>query len=141
MDDIVKRIRQQSYFGLEPYEAADEIEQLRKQLIEAYAEIERLKIENISFACNLRGKHATTGATYEILRTQLTASKDREQQFRNEITTLRQRVAELEKQRDELLAALERLSFAAMCRDSTMGDQCRLIEVMAELAIHRLFVG
>ena len=41
---------------------------------------------------------------------------------------------ELEKQRDELLAALERLSFAAMCRDSTMGDPCRLIEVRAELA-------
>ena len=43
-------------------------------------------------------------------------------------------VSELTKQRDELLAALERLSFAAMCRDSTMGDPCRLIEVRAELA-------
>ena len=37
-------------------------------------------------------------------------------------------------QRDELLAALRRLSFAALCRDSTMGDPCRLIEVKAELA-------
>lgn len=37
-------------------------------------------------------------------------------------------------QRDELLSALERLSFAALCRDNTMGDQCRLIEVRAELA-------
>lgn len=40
----------------------------------------------------------------------------------------------LEKQRDELLAALERLSFAAMCRDNTMGDPSRLIEVKAELS-------
>lgn len=40
----------------------------------------------------------------------------------------------ISKQRDELLAALERLSFAALCRDSTMGDPCRLIEVKAELA-------
>ena len=36
-------------------------------------------------------------------------------------------------QRDELLAALRRLSFAALCRDSTMGDPCRLMEVRAEL--------
>ena len=42
--------------------------------------------------------------------------------------------ATFRRQRDELLAALERLSFAAMCRDSTMGDPCRLIEVRAELA-------
>lgn len=34
----------------------------------------------------------------------------------------------------DLLAALERLSFAAECRDNTMGDACRLIEVKAELA-------
>ena len=34
MDDIVKRIRQQSYFGLEPYEAANEIEQLRQRVQE-----------------------------------------------------------------------------------------------------------
>lgn len=38
-----------------------------------------------------------------------------------------------EMQRDKLLAALKRLSFAAMCRDNTMGDPCRLIEVKAEL--------
>lgn len=30
--------------------------------------------------------------------------------------------------------ALERLSFAAMCRDNTMGDPSRLIEVKAELS-------
>ncbi len=33
-----------------------------------------------------------------------------------------------------LLAALKRLSFAALARDATMGDQCRLVEVRAELA-------
>ena len=38
MDDIVKRIRQQSYFGLEPYEAADEIEQLRQRVAELEGE-------------------------------------------------------------------------------------------------------
>ena len=34
----------------------------------------------------------------------------------------------------DLLASLERLSFAAECRDNTMGDACRLFEVKAELA-------
>lgn len=42
-------------------------------------------------------------------------------------------LAEITRQRDELLAALERLSFAAECRDNTMGDACRLIAVKAEL--------
>lgn len=40
----------------------------------------------------------------------------------------------LKQQREELLSALERLSFAAECRDNTVGDACRLIEVRAELA-------
>lgn len=43
-------------------------------------------------------------------------------------------IVEVERQRDELLAALERLSFAAARRDNTIGDQCNLIEVRAELA-------
>lgn len=34
----------------------------------------------------------------------------------------------------ELLAALQRLAFAAECRDSTMGDVCNLLAVKAELA-------
>jgi len=34
----------------------------------------------------------------------------------------------------ELLEALKRLSIAAEHRDNTMGDQCRLIEVKANLA-------
>lgn len=34
----------------------------------------------------------------------------------------------------EALEALARLSFAAGCRESTMGSPCRLIEVKAELA-------
>lgn len=33
-----------------------------------------------------------------------------------------------------LLAALKRLSSAALARDATMGDPCRLVEVRAELA-------
>lgn len=33
-----------------------------------------------------------------------------------------------------LLDALERIEFAAQCRDNTMGDQCRLIDVKAGLA-------
>lgn len=41
---------------------------------------------------------------------------------------------ELERQRDELLKALERLSFAAARRDTTMGDPCNLIAVKEELA-------
>lgn len=34
----------------------------------------------------------------------------------------------------ELLEALTRLEFAAQCRDNTLGDPCRLLEVKAELA-------
>lgn len=34
----------------------------------------------------------------------------------------------------ELLEALARLEFAAQCRDNTMGDPSRLIQVKAELA-------
>jgi hypothetical protein len=34
----------------------------------------------------------------------------------------------------DLLKALERLSFAAMCRDNVMGDPCRLLDAKAELA-------
>lgn len=40
----------------------------------------------------------------------------------------------LRRQRDELLSALKRLSFAAACRDNSAGDACRLIEVRFELA-------
>lgn len=36
--------------------------------------------------------------------------------------------------KEELLAALKRLSLAASCRENTMGDPCRLFEVKAELA-------
>lgn len=45
---------------------------------------------------------------------------------------LRERVT-LRAERDDLLAALRRLSFAALCRDTTMGDPIRLLEVKAEL--------
>jgi len=50
------------------------------------------------------------------------------------IADLSAEINALRLQRYELLTALERLSFAAACRDNTMGDQCRLIEVKAELA-------
>ena len=50
------------------------------------------------------------------------------------VAQLRQRVAELEAERDELVAVLERLSFAAMCRENTAGDPCRLIQVQSELS-------
>lgn len=40
----------------------------------------------------------------------------------------------LEAERDALLEALRRLSFAAAARDNTMGDPCRLVEAKAELA-------
>lgn len=43
MDDIVKRIRQQSYFGHEPYEAANEIEQLRQRVQELEKETKQLR--------------------------------------------------------------------------------------------------
>ena len=39
-----------------------------------------------------------------------------------------------EKNRNELLAALERIALAAECRDNTAGDPIRLIAVKAELA-------
>ena len=50
MDDIVKRIRQQSYFGLEPYEAANEIEQLRQrvqELEQQFTEVRRAERERV----------------------------------------------------------------------------------------------
>lgn len=39
----------------------------------------------------------------------------------------------LQAERDTLLEVLKRLSFAALCRDTTMGDPCQLITVKAEL--------
>jgi hypothetical protein len=40
----------------------------------------------------------------------------------------------LKAQNKLLLEAVDRLTFAAMCRENTMGDPCRLIEVKAELS-------
>ena len=45
MDDIVKRIRQQSYFGLEPYEAADKIDALEKKRDELLEAAEAIEID------------------------------------------------------------------------------------------------
>ena len=50
------------------------------------------------------------------------------------LNALQKRCDEMLKQRDELLSSLDRLMFAADCRDSTTGDQCRLMQVKAELA-------
>ena len=50
------------------------------------------------------------------------------------LDTLTVTVRGLEIQRDGLVSALDRLIFAAQCRDNTTGDPCRLIEVKAELA-------
>ena len=54
MDDIVKRIRQQSYFWLEPYEAADEIEQLHQRVAELEKERDRLSglCDKWNFECD-----------------------------------------------------------------------------------------
>lgn len=41
--------------------------------------------------------------------------------------------AAIPKAQDDLLAVLERLAWAAACRENTMGDPCRLLEVQAEL--------
>lgn len=42
--------------------------------------------------------------------------------------------ATIEQQHNQLLEALTRLEFAAQCRDNTLGDPCRLLQVKAELA-------
>lgn len=51
------------------------IEQLRARIAELEEEIERLRADNIAFARNLKGKSATTGATYEHICTQLAAEQ------------------------------------------------------------------
>jgi hypothetical protein len=50
-----------------------------------------------------------------------------------EVINPAERIQELEQQRDALLDAIKRLSFAAACRDNTMGDPIRAMEVRAEL--------
>ena len=53
----------------------NEIEQLQAKVAELEEEIERLRADNIAFARNLKGKSATTGATYEHICTQLAAEQ------------------------------------------------------------------
>lgn len=60
-------------------------------------------------------------------------------EYRTRLATLtqeghNQKVGPLFAAAPKLLAALDRLIFAAECRDNTTGDQIRLIEVKAELA-------
>lgn len=47
---------------------------------------------------------------------------------------LRAEIARLTVENTRLRETLGRLAFAAQCRESTMGDPCRLLEVKAELA-------
>ncbi len=54
---------------------APSIEQLQAKVAELEEEIERLRADNIAFARNLKGKSATTGATYEHICTQLAAEQ------------------------------------------------------------------
>lgn len=60
--------------------------------------------------------------------------EDLGQPLMNHLFGADEHAGKLVKQRDELLAAIQSLSFAAMSREITMGDQCSLIEVKAELA-------
>ena len=93
MNDIVKRIRQQSYFGLEPYEAADEIEQLRQRV----AELETQLAKNnplLDEAADALDK--------------LTAERDKATQYWN---IAEGRCDALKQQRDELVEHLENILF------------------------------
>jgi len=51
-------------------------QQLQAKVAELEEEIERLRADNIAFARNLKGKSATTGATYEHICTQLAAAQE-----------------------------------------------------------------
>lgn len=51
--------------------------QLQAKVAELEEEIERLRADNIAFARNLKGKSATTGATYEHICAQLAKAEQR----------------------------------------------------------------
>lgn len=115
--------------------AADRIEQLQAKVAELEEEIERLRVDNIAFARNLKGKSATTGATYEHICTQLAAAQDQvaameerlERQrsyfdahqniLMDEIETAEQRVAEAERD-------AERWRFASTSRNFGITNWC-----------------
>ena len=82
MDDIVKRIRQQSYFGLEPYEAADEIEQLRQRV----AELEERRCE----VCGYAEHHREHTGCLRVQVKELTAERDALKQQRDELLVAQQ---------------------------------------------------
>lgn len=88
MDDIVKRIRQQSYFGPEPYEAADEIEQLRQRVAEL-EEVHRQTVDK-----GVAGFEALVKRVRELEELLKESYKDADE-------VLRPRVAELEKERND----------------------------------------
>ena len=61
--------------GIAGEEVANYVDQLQAKVAELAEEIERLRADNIAFARNLKGKSATTGATYEHICTQLAAEQ------------------------------------------------------------------
>jgi chromosome segregation ATPase len=76
------------------------IKQLQAKIAELEEEIERLRADNIAFARNLKGKSATTGATYEHICTQLAAAQKEIEQLNGQISVYRLSFVELERQRD-----------------------------------------
>lgn len=94
MDDIVKRIRQQSYFGPEPYEAADEIEQLRQRVQELTAERDELRDD----------KKAGFDRVFEEMHDDPEDPYDRKwSTICLHISSQREEIAKLTAERDELL--------------------------------------
>lgn len=107
MNDIVKRIRQQSYFGLEPYEAADEIEQLRQRVQELEKERDaawKEAVEHVEAQQNIINELT---AERNELRARLLQKMDDCVKAEKQNEQLRQRVAELENERDKLLESLD----------------------------------
>lgn len=124
MDDIVKRIRQQSYFGLEPYEAADEIEQLRQRVQELEEDNmwqARKRSDVITERDALRQRVAELERFHELdtkqiaylfeERNLLTAERDDLLEAHRigceDLVERHNRIAELRQQRDELMAVVE----------------------------------
>ena len=143
--DIVKRIRQQSYFGLEPYEAADEIETLRQRVAEwkevaeenlkgmaickqRVAELEKDcdgHVEEIKLLKQqideLLSKKFTRFANYECWIYQ-GDGEDHLESLVCPVVISASQLLQIEKQRDELLAAAEAIEInAEECLDF---DEC-----------------
>ena len=75
MSDALEHVRYSC--GIAGEEVANYVDQLQATVAELEEEIERLRADNIAFARNLKGKSATTGATYEHICTQLATAEQR----------------------------------------------------------------